>query len=218
MLTLEVKITDSSYTHILAIVDRSGSMAMNYANVEMTRALNDYFTEQAKVEGKCLVDYVQFDTEYEKVFEDTDVEKANAVITPRGGTALLDAVGRGSVELGEKLAALPEVHRPGKVQVVIVTDGGENSSREWTYDRLKTLIETQTNKYDWDFVFLGANIDAPTVGAQFGINPNKAITFDIYNSQAVGATSASLSAYTTTYRGGGAASFSDEDRKAAVGS
>ena len=209
--------TDSNYTQILVIADRSGSMSWQNAHIEMQNALNEYFKAQAKVEGKCLVDYVQFDSTYELVYEDKPVDAAKAIIEPRSSTALLDAVGRGTTELGLKLKALPEAHRPGKVQVVIVTDGGENASREWTYEQVKALVELQTEKYNWDFVFLGANIDAPTVGAAFGIQHDKAMTFDIYDQQSLGATSASLSNYSTTYRGGGKAAFSDEDRKKAVG-
>lgn len=210
--------TDANYTHILAIVDRSGSMAAGNANVEMASALNEYFKSQSELDGKCLVDYVQFDSHYEVVFADTEAAEAVAVIQPRGATAMLDAIGKGVVDLGRKLKALPEVHRPGKVQVVIVTDGYENASHKWNYDSIKTLVEKQTNDYNWDFVFLGANIDAPAVGAQFGIQNDKAMTFNIADSAAVGATTASLSAYSTVYRGGGNAKFSDEDRKAAAGS
>jgi hypothetical protein len=211
-------LTNENYTHILAIVDRSGSMAANNANVEMASALNDYFSEQAKLDGRCLVDYVQFDNRYELVYEDTEVAEAKAVIQPRSSTSLLDAIGRGATELGEKLAGLAEVDRPGKVQVVIVTDGYENSSVDWNYDRVKALVEKQTNDYAWDFVFLGANIDAPTVGAQFGIAHDKSLTFDISNVEAVGNTSQVLNAYTTNYRGAGAAAatFTDEDRKKAM--
>lgn len=209
--------TDSNYTHILAIVDRSGSMAWGMAHVEMANALNEFFKEQANVEGKCLVDYVQFDNVYEKVFSDTPVVEAKAVIKPRGGTALVDAIGQGTKELGDKLAEMKEVHRPGKVLVVVVTDGAENSSHKFTANAVKKLITKQQDEYDWDYVFLGANIDAVSTGALYGFKADKSMTFDIYNHENVGATSVSLSNYATTYRGGGNAKFNDADRKKAVG-
>lgn len=211
--------TDPNYTHILVIGDDSGSMAGSPA-YEMNKALVTYFTEQAEVEGTALVDFVKFGTSVRTVYEDSPVETAAVVLSGHSGmTALLDAIGIGATNLGRKLAKLPEARRPGKVQVVIVTDGMENQSRQYTSERVKALIKEQTDTYKWDFVFLGANIDAVEVGATFGINPDKALTFDINNAVAMASTSHSLSAYTTTYRGAGgaAAAFSDEDRENAVG-
>jgi hypothetical protein len=208
-------LTDSNYTHILAIVDRSGSMRSSVP--VMSSALNEFFENQAEVEGKCLVDYVQFGSIYEKTYSDRPVAEAKAEFHIEGMTALLDAIGRGTTELGTKLAALPKVHRPGKVQVVIVTDGHENSSREWTSSAVKELIAEQENKYGWNFVFLGANIDAVAVGATFGLERGQTLTYDIGSADAVMATSASLSNYTRSYRGGEKAAFSDSDRLAAVG-
>lgn len=203
--------TDSNYSHILAIVDRSGSMSA--CSETMTEALNEYFKGQAALPGTCKVDYVQFDDSYEQVFSDRPVSYAQAVIEPRGMTALLDAVGKASVALGEKLKRLPEHKRPGRVQVVIVTDGHENASNEWTYEKVKELVEQQESQWNWDYVFLGANIDAPAVGARFGVKGQSSITFATANA---GQTMNSLNNYTTSYRGGQAAAFSDEDRKNAV--
>lgn len=206
--------TDSSYTHILAVVDRSGSMGWNGVNKEMENALNEYFRGQSEVEGKCLVDYVQFDNTAELLYHDVEVGKAEATIRPRGGTALLDAIGKSVIDLGKKLKRLPEALRPARVQVVIVTDGAENASHTYSSDDVKTLIAKQTDIYDWDFVFLGANIDAVQTGEMFGINPNKALNFNIHSGEAILNTSSVLNNYTTTYRGAGAAAanFSDDDR------
>jgi hypothetical protein len=183
----------------------------------MRNALDTFFKDQAKEEGVALVDYVQFDNTVETVFTDREVSKAEAVLQPRGGTALLDAVGKSVVELGEKLAGKDEDKRPGLVQVVVVTDGFENASQEWTASKVRDLIKQQTDKYGWDFVFLGANMDAQQVGASFGFDPNKSLTYDTHNT---GAMSASLSGYTSNTRsnvrvGAAAASvnFTDEDRK-----
>lgn len=193
-------------------------MGFNGVDKEMTNALNKFFAEQAEVEGKCMVDYVQFDTEYEVVYTNLPVKYAEATIDPRGGTALLDAIGRGTVELGEKLAAKQEHHRPGKVMVVVVTDGHENSSKEWSTERVKELVERQQDKYSWDYVFLGANMDAVAVGGMYGFKADKSLTFNIHDSHAIHATSASLSGYATSYRTTGKAEFSDSDRNAAQGS
>ena len=186
---------------------------MHSLRKDMIGGLDEFFKSQAALDGKCLVDYVQFDTVYEKVFEDTLVADAKAVLEPRGGTALLDAIGKGATELGEKLRALPEAHRPGLVQVVVVTDGYENSSREWTTEAVKSLIKQQEENYQWDFVFLGANMDAVAVGQSFGFKADKSLTYDTGN---VYAASATMSEYTTRSRLTGAASnaFTSEERDA----
>lgn len=202
--------TDSSYSHILAIVDRSGSMA--WAAEDMRGGLDSFFAEQAKLEGKALVDYVQFDSEYEKVFEDVPAGEAKAVLNPRGSTALLDAVGKAVTDLGEKLAAKKEGQRPGRVIVVVVTDGYENASTEWNKKSVAELIKQQEDKYDWDFTFLGANMDAVAVGQSFGFKADKSLTYDAYNTSAM---SASLNNYVTQSRlVGNAASYTQEDREA----
>ncbi len=210
--------TNPNLTHLLVIVDRSGSMSWNNADKEMAKALNDYFKTQSEVEGECLVDYWQFDNVPEKVFTDKPVSLSEAVIEPRYSTALLDAIGIAGTEFGKKLASKREEDRPGTVQVVIVTDGGENSSRTWNSDNTKKFITDQTNKYGWDFVFLGANIDAVNVAGNIGIIRDNAIQFDINNPVAVGAASAALSSYTTTYRGTGkGGNFTESDRAATMG-
>lgn len=205
--------TNSKYTHILAIVDRSGSM--RGVARQMTEALNEYFEGQSKLDGKCLVDYVQFDNRYEKVYEDRDVSEAEAVIQARGSTALLDAIGRGATELGAKLRRKRESARPGTVLVVVVTDGYENSSTDWTADEVKDLIATQENTYNWEFVFLGANMDAVDVGTSFGFKAGSTLTYD---TAYAGATAQSLGNYTTRTRSGVKDNaFNDSERLASVG-
>lgn len=203
--------TDSKYTHILAIVDRSGSMAM--IQNDMRLGLDEFFKTQAGIEGKCLVDYAMFDQHYEKVFEDVPVADAKAVLQPRGSTALLDAVGKAVTELGEKLAGRDEADRPGLVQVIVVTDGMENASREWNAEAVKSLISQQETKYGWDFIFLGANMDAVAVGQSFGFSGDKSLTYDVHNT---GAMTAAVSNYTTRSRlaGASANAFSSDEREA----
>lgn len=186
-------------------------MGMGSIKDDMETGLNQIFKDQAEVEGKCLVDYVQFDDTYELVFEDTPVADAKAVLQPRGMTALLDAVGKAVTQLGDKLAKLPEGKRPGLVQVVVVTDGYENASREWNADKVRELIKQQTDKWNWDFIFLGANLDAVAVGSSFGFAPDKSLTYDTGNTFAM---ASATSAYVTRSRTVGAASnqFSAEER------
>ena len=205
--------TDSNYTHILCIVDRSGSMGP--VAKDMRGGLDEFFKSQAKEPGRCLVDYVQFDNEREVVFTDKPVALAKAQLDPRSMTALLDALGTSVVELGTKLAAKPEDDRPGKVIVVVVTDGYENASRDWTRDKVKALVEQQQDEWNWTFVFLGANMDAISEGGALGVSAGSSMTYDTaHASQTFG----SLSTYVSRARASGDASFTDDERHAAVGS
>jgi hypothetical protein len=121
---------------------------------------------------------VQFDTEYEFVHRAKPIEGVpEYVLTPRGGTALLDAVGRAINETGERLAAMPEAHRPGLVVFVVMTDGEENSSREFSKSQIKEKISHQQDKYGWQFVFLGANQDAFAEAGSMGMQAQAAANF-----------------------------------------
>lgn len=201
--------TDKNYTHLLCVVDRSGSMS-GYEK-DMVGGMNTMFEEQAKLDGKCLVDYVQFDTEIETVFADTPAGDAKAELAPRGATALLDAMGQSITDLGRKFKKLDEDKRPGTVIVIIVTDGYENSSREWSNAKVKELITRQEDEWNWNFTFLGANMDAVAVGANFGVRKDSALTFTQGNESAL---FASASTYVTNTRSGIANAYTDEDRKA----
>lgn len=99
------------------------------------------------------------------------------VLVPRGGTPLLDAVGTAIAQTGERLKALPEAKRPKRVQVLILTDGQENSSREYTKTQVKAMVEHQQSVYQWAFVYLGANVDAFAEAAGMGILVGSAAPF-----------------------------------------
>ena len=204
--------TNPNKTAIAVLMDRSGSMFAIQADAE--GAINAYIDEQRKLDGECTVRLAQFDTTYEDVYKSTDINKVGKYsLVPRGGTALTDGIAKLVVDFGQELAALPEDERPGNVIVVIVTDGEENSSVEYTAEGVKSLIDEQTNKYNWNFVFLAAGQDAIKTGAHYGFAATSSLTF---NAQNIGQTVAAASAYTTTYRSTGHAEFSDEDRANAV--
>ena len=204
--------TNSEYTHISVLVDRSGSMRP--VAKDMIGGLQAFFDAQAEVDGKCLVDYAQFDDSYDKVFEDTLVASATPTLEPRGMTALLDSLAKNINELGTKLAAKPEADRPSKVIVVVVTDGFENASREQTREGISELVKRQTDEYSWEFVFLGANMDAVAEASSLGFAKGSSLTYDTQN---IGATSVGLSNYVTRSRSGVSAnSFTEDERKEAV--
>ena len=185
-----------THTHLSVLVDRSGSMAS--IRDDMLGGLSSLFADQAEQDGKCTVDYAQFDTKYERVFENTLVASAKPVLEPRGGTALLDGLGRSISELKTKLENLPENFSPDKIIFVVVTDGHENSSREFNAASVKKLVEANTEA-GWEFVFLGANMDAVEVAQQYGFAKGSTLTYSTAN---VGATSAHLSEYVTRSRSG----------------
>ncbi len=131
-------------------------------------------------------------------------------------TALLDAIGRTINATGARLSAMPEADRPGKVMFVILTDGGENSSREFTHAQIAAMIKAQTDTYKWDFVFIGANQDAIAVGGALNIAAGKSMS---YASNSVGTQSAfrSMAGYAAKARASAdlsATVFTSEDREA----
>ncbi len=158
-------------TDVTLIVDRSGSMMS--CKDEAEHGVNFFIEEQKKQPGECLFSLAQFDFEYEMVHRGLDIKVVPPYkLVPRGGTALLDAVGRTINEIGDRLEKLPEDQRPGLVIVVITTDGYENISREFTKTQIKNMIEHQQKKYAWQFTFLGANQDAFAEGRSLGIATN----------------------------------------------
>lgn len=157
-----------SLTELVIVMDRSGSMAS--IKDAMEEGFAQFMREQRKIPDPCNVTFYRFDSVVEKVFEEcplTDV--GGMLLEPRGSTSLFDALGTSIVNVGARLAAKPEEKRPGKVVFVVITDGQENSSAEFTRDRLAQLVKQQTEVYNWQFAFLGANIDSFSTGASLGI-------------------------------------------------
>ena len=179
-------------TDITLVVDRSGSMEA--IRQDAMGGVNRFIRDQAEKPGEALLTLVQFDTEYEFVHRAVPIGSVpEYVLTPRGGTALLDAVGRAINETGERLAAIPEADRPGLVVFVVMTDGQENSSREFTKAQVKEKIEHQQNGYAWQFVFLGANQDAFAEAGSMGMQAAAAANFSIHKvDAAMAAASASV--------------------------
>jgi uncharacterized protein YegL len=204
--------TNAELSLIAVLVDRSGSMA--HWGDDMQGGLNAFVENQAAEPGDAEITLAQFDTEYELLWPLGPIcEAPEYALIPRGGTALWDAMGRFITEVGEQLSERDEGDRPGRVIVCIVTDGFENSSVEWTPQRVKALVERQHSQWQWEFMFLGADIDAVQEGASVGIPQKSALTFDKANA---GFTYAAAGAYVSTVRGGGDAAFTDEDRASAV--
>lgn len=204
-----------SYTDITIILDRSGSM---HSVVKDTICgFNQFIEEQQKIDGRALLSLIQFDDRYEPNYEGIYLQTAQPLTkktyTPRGSTALLDAIGKSIFNAKIRIDNMPKKDRPDKIIFVILTDGEENSSREYNLAKINEMISHQRNSHDWSFVFLGANQDAIANACKMGISTQSAITYTA-NNAGTGAAFASASASMTSYRGGSIFVFSDADRTA----
>lgn len=158
-------------TELVFILDRSGSMA-GLAE-ETIGGYNSLIEKQKQEPGDAKVTTVLFDNRYEVLHDAVDIQRVEPMTSAqyyaRGTTALMDAIGNTLNRVGARLAATPEEERPSQVIVVITTDGYENASVEFNKSQIKQMIEHQTNKYSWKFMFLGANIDAAQEAESIGI-------------------------------------------------
>ena len=166
-------------TELVFILDRSGSMAG--LETDTIGGFNAMTQKQRKEPGEALVSTVLFDNETQVIHDRVPLEKVPALTQKeyyvRGCTALLDAVGGAIHHIGNVHKYAREEDRPEKTLFVITTDGMENASRRYTYDKVKAMIEHQREKYGWEFLFLGANIDAAREAARFGIRADRAANY-----------------------------------------
>lgn len=161
----------SDLTDITVVLDRSGSMINCRSEAE--GGLNAFVIDQKTKEGECRFSLLQFDDTIDWVVVDAPIKGVPEYkLHPRGWTALLDAIGHAIESTGARLAKMDESQRPGLVTVVIVTDGEENSSREYNHSAIREMIRHQQDVYGWQFTFLGANQDAFRVSREIGISPN----------------------------------------------
>ena len=168
--------TRSDLTHLYFLLDRSGSMQSIKSDIEGGFAA--FIAEQRTGDGECLASLSQFDDVYEVVYVDRPVADVPPLdLRPRNMTALHDAMGRLITDAGAKLAALPDDQRPGTVIVAVMTDGLENASTEWHAPAIKALVELQTSKYQWEFLYMGADQDAVEVGTGLGISAANSVTY-----------------------------------------
>jgi uncharacterized protein YegL len=170
-------------TDITLVVDRSGSMQEIRTDAE--GGVNAFIENQAKESGQAYLTLVQFDTEYEFLHKGAPIDQVpKYTLTPRGATALLDAIGRAINETGERLSKVDEADRPGLVVFVVMTDGLENSSHEFSKSRIREMIQHQQEKYGWQFTFLGADQDAFAEADALGIDQAGAARFKKDNIEA----------------------------------
>lgn len=161
--------TNKNYADITLILDRSGSMWKVWDDTLI--GLNKFVEEQKKFPGKTVISLIAFDTEYQVVWDALAAEQIpelSSDISPRGYTALLDAVGKRVIDTGKRLSSLSELERPGQVLFAVFTDGLENSSREFSANRVRDMLQHQTDVYKWVFTYFGAGIDAWQEASKYG--------------------------------------------------
>jgi uncharacterized protein YegL len=161
------------------VLDRSGSME-NMAK-EAIGGFNSFLESHQKEPGQAKLTLVLFDHEYIVAQDGRPIEEVQKLdeksYQPRGTTALLDAVGRTIKTVGERLNHTPEQERPGKVLIVILTDGLENASKEFSLKQINQMIQHQRDVYSWEFIFLGAGQDAIQTANSLGIPADSAVQF-----------------------------------------
>ena len=170
---------NANVTEIIFLLDRSGSMGG--LESDTIGGFNAFIEKQKQLKGKTLVTTVLFDDQYEILWngvEASQIKLTDHEYYVRGTTALLDAVGKTILDVGHRLSKICQEERPGKVIFVITTDGMENASCEFTYKKVKELIHHQQEKYNWEFLFLGANIDAAKEAESLGIDGKDAYRFE----------------------------------------
>ena len=167
-------------TEIVFILDRSGSMSG--LESDTIGGYNSMIAKQKEEDGEALISTVLFDGQTEVLHDRIPLDKIEPITEKeyyvRGSTALLDAIGGAIHHIGNvhKYARSEDV--PEKTLFIITTDGMENSSRNYTYDKVKKMVERQKEKYNREFIFLGANIDAVSVANRFGVDKSRAVTYE----------------------------------------
>jgi uncharacterized protein YegL len=170
---------NKNVTEIIFLLDRSGSMG-GLEN-DTIGGFNSFVKKQCELEGETLLTTVLFDDHYDVLWNGVDarnIRLTDKEYYVRGCTALLDAVGKTILKVGHRLSRSSEEQRPSKVIFVITTDGEENSSQEFNYEKVKELIKHQQEKYSWEFIFMGANIDAAKEADTLGIDADSAFKFE----------------------------------------
>lgn len=210
-----------SNTHIAVVLDRSGSMeSCKTATVD---GFDEFVNKQKQAEGKATITVAQFDDEYEVLYDNKDIQDVISIkdiYQPRGCTALLDAIGRTVKATKESLVMKSKSQQPDRILCVIITDGHENASKEYNRDQIVKLVREQ-EAGNWEFMFLGANMDAIAAATNYGFKASNAAS---YNSANTGKAWDVLASGTACYRSacsaqlesiktGATSVFTDKDRE-----
>ena len=164
---------------------------------------NSFIDSQVKLNKECTASVYNFSNEIEIVNENCNLNLikhlSNSNYIPSGMTALLDAIGFSVEKTGYFLSSISENLRPSKVIFVIITDGEENSSKKFSSDKIKSMIEHQRNKYNWEFIFIGANQDSCLSAKSYGISTGSSLNYSL-NSNGITGMFNSLTNVCSEYR------------------
>lgn len=167
-------------TELVFILDRSGSMCG--LEEDTIGGFNSLINQQKKEEGEALISTVLFNDRTEVLYDRISLNHIQLMndtqYCVRGCTALLDALGEAIHHIGNIHKYAREEDRPEKTIFIITTDGMENASRRYNYEKVKEMVEHQRNKYGWEFLFLGANMDAISVSQKFGVQAGRAVNYE----------------------------------------
>jgi uncharacterized protein YegL len=170
---------NTNITELVFILDRSGSMSGLEAAT--TGGYNSVLRTQKEEPGTAFVTTVLFDDSYEVLHDRVNIRELRPITENeyfvRGSTALLDAIGKTINKVGNAQKHAEPERQAYKVMMVIITDGMENASSEYTYKRIMEMINRQKERYGWEFLFMGANIDAIATAAKFGISSDRAANY-----------------------------------------
>lgn len=166
-------------TELVLILDKSGSMSG--LEKDTIGGYNSMLEKQKAAEGECVITTVLFDNNYELLHDRIDIHAVKPITEKEyfvgGSTALLDAIGKTVHKIGTVQKNTAEDFRAEKVMFIIITDGEENASKQYSAEKVKAMIKRQKEKYGWEFIFLGANIDAVETAGRFGIDADRAVDY-----------------------------------------
>lgn len=206
---------NTDYAALALVVDRSGSMEPIASDVR--GSVKNFIGEQKKNSGKASFTLVQFDDRYDEVHKFVDLQSVDGDkfandYSPRGSTALLDAIGRTTLEMSQKLESMPQEERPKRVVIAVITDGQENASKEFKIEQIKEMIKSK-EALGWDFVFMGATLDTIEVAKNLGFAAGKSA---VYSTSEIGSCMDVLSQQVTNARSNKAVHISESQRNSLV--
>lgn len=209
----------AKFTKIVVVLDRSGSMQS--IKSDTIGGFNKFLEDQKKIKGKAEMTLVLFDDQYEVAYENLDIQGVEdlneSTFLPRGLTALLDAIGKTINSTYGDIKSSKKKDRPEQVIFVVITDGMENNSKEFSREAIFNMITEMKEKDKWEFMFLGANQDAISEGGQYGFDAGSSLSYAA-NEKGVSTSYMAMSDKIGLYRSTGKLkSFSDEDREKSMG-